>query len=125
MFPGEYKLRIYDNVGAVPATRLHTDGGVQTVRLIEALEVRGRVTDTDGNPIIPTGNSPVWINAQDANGMTRSAGAGADGTFRVPGLAPGAVKINVWAQGYKYVSVEAVAGDHDIAIQLEKKVKKK
>jgi hypothetical protein len=79
------------------------------------------VTDTAGQPIVPQGNSPVWINVRDANGMTRSASVGADGAFRVPGLAPGAVKVNVWAQGYKPASVEAVAGDHSISIQMEKR----
>jgi hypothetical protein len=61
------------------------------------------------------------VNVRDVNGATRSGTVGADGAFRVSGLAPGAVRVQVWAQGYKPASVEAVAGDHNVAIQMEKK----
>jgi hypothetical protein len=121
LIPGEYRLQVSLPEEVLPATTLRTNGSPATLRLQRALTIRGRVTDTNGRPVVLQAPNRVYVNAQQGETWLQGSVAGEDGSFEIRGLPAGTIALQVWAGNeYKSTRVEATAGSDDVRIVLER-----
>jgi protocatechuate 3,4-dioxygenase beta subunit len=111
---GKHKLTVgRNNAGWIASKAVEAETGKKDVQVVveEGLSISGSVVDGTGKGI-----ANAWVSVRGGSyGWSRT---GADGSFRVTGLQPGAVKIQVWANGANH-TLDAVAGDQGIQIRAD------
>ena len=107
--------------GVAPQKTLQSGDSNILIQLEPGLTIKGTIRDTKGNVPERTRNNRIYVNAYQGKRRIAGASALADGSFEIKGVPAGPIQLRVWAgRTYRYATFDAVGGDHNVAIVLEK-----
>ncbi|MHC4930816.1 MAG: carboxypeptidase regulatory-like domain-containing protein [Planctomycetota bacterium] len=122
LWPGEYRLYVRTPDSVAPGTGFQTGTGAVLVQMVASLKIRGRMVDTQGNPVASKGGNQLYVSARRGEKWLQGGRVGEDGTFEIRALTAGKVTLHCWGNRYyKAATVEAVAGDVGVTIVIERR----